>query len=110
MAQFFLALYDDPTLFAKLSPDQMEAALEKYMDWSKRSFVLGKRLADDSGRVLRAPNGIPRAADGPYSETKEVLGGIFIIEAADYDEAVAFTMDHPHLQFGTIELRRLWDE
>ena len=51
-----------------------------------------------------------RAVDGPYSATKEVLGGFYLIEAADYDEAVQLAMDHPHLQFGgTLEIRKLWE-
>ncbi len=109
MAQFMLALYDDPTGWTKLSPEQMQKAVEKYMVWGKKAFVVdGKRLGDDAGRVLRGSGGKPRATDGPYSETKEVLGGIYIIEAADYDEAVARTLDHPHLEHGTIELRQLW--
>lgn len=109
MAQFMLALYDDPSGWTKLSPEQMQKSIEKYMAWGKNAFVVqGKRLADDPGKVLKGVGGKPRATDGPYSETKEVLGGIYIIEAANYDEAVKFTLDHPHLEHGTIELRALW--
>ena len=62
------------------------------------------RLAEDSGKVLR--NG--RVTDGPYSEAKEVLGGYFLIEAANYDQAVERTKDHPHLHYGgTIEVRAI---
>jgi hypothetical protein len=111
MPQFMLALYDDPAQFAKLSPEQMQKSVEKYMAWGKNAFVVdGKRLADDAGRVLRAAQGKPCVTDGPYSETKEILGGIYIIEAANYDEAVARIKDHPHLEHGTIELRQLWGE
>ena len=47
--------------------------------------------------------------DGPFTETHEVLGGYYIIEAADYDEAVKLTLDHPHLEYGgTIEVRQFW--
>ena len=46
--------------------------------------------------------------DGPYSETKEVLGGYYLIEAANYDEAVRRCKDHPHLEHGgTIEVRQI---
>jgi hypothetical protein len=111
MAKFFLALYDEPNGFAKLSPEQMQKAVEKYMAWSKQSFVVdGKRLADDLGRVMRSTGGKPKVTDGPYSETKEILGGMYVIEAVSYDEAVQLTMDHPHLEFGTIEVRQLWGQ
>lgn len=48
--------------------------------------------------------------DGPYSEAKEVIGGYFAIEAADYDEALDLCRDCPHLKYGErIELRRVDD-
>jgi len=104
-----LALYDDPSGWKKLSPEEMQKAVEKYMAWGKRPYVVqGKRLGGDLGRVLKGVNGKARATDGPYSETKEVLGGIYLIEAKDYDEAVQRTLDHPHLEHGTIELRQLY--
>ena len=109
MPQYMLALYDDPSGWKRLSPEEMQKAVEKYMAWGKRPYVVqGKRLGTDLGRVLKASNGKPRATDGPYSETKEVLGGIYLIEAKDYDEAVERTLDHPHLEHGTIELRQLY--
>jgi len=104
-----LALYDDPARWPQLSPEEMQKSIERYMAWGKRPYVVqGKRLAGDNGRVLKSANGQARATDGPYSETKEVLGGIYLIEAKDYDEAVERTLDHPHLDHGTIELRQLY--
>jgi len=109
MPQYMLLLYDDPTGFHKLSPEEMQKAVEKYVAWSKRPFtVMSKRLGTDPGRVIRSNGGKPRAVDGPYSETKEVMGGFYVIEAANYDEAVQLSMDHPHLEHGTIEVRQLW--
>jgi hypothetical protein len=109
MPQYMLALYDDPSHWPKFSPEEMQKILEKYMAWGKRPYVVdGKRLAGDNGRVLKAAGGKARATDGPYSETKEVLGGIYLIEAKDYDEAVERTLDHPHLDHGTIEVRQLY--
>ncbi len=108
MSQFMLLLYDNPAHWATLSPEEMQKALEKYMAWTKKS-VDTKRLAEDVGRVIRSQGGKPRATDGPYSETKEVLGGFYTIEAANYDEAVQKAMDHPHLEYGgTIEVRQVY--
>ena len=96
MSQFMLLLYDNPTNWQKLSPEEMQKAIEKYMAW-------------DAGKVIRSQGGKPRATDGPYSETKEVLGGYYTIEAANYDEAVKRALDHPHLEYGgTIEVRQLY--
>ncbi|HTU46830.1 MAG TPA: YciI family protein [Bryobacteraceae bacterium] len=108
MPQYMLLLYSDPSGWDRLSPEEMQKALEKYIAWGQKAFVKGSmRLAHDVGRVLRAKGGTPRATDGPYSETKEVLGGYYLIEAADYDEAVKRTLDHPQLEYGgTIEVRQ----
>ena len=115
MSQFLLLLYETPTSigrFKALSPEEMQKAIEKYMAWAKKPFTVdSKRLAGEPGRVMRSHNGTPRTTDGPFSETKEVLGGFYLIEAADYDEAVARTNDHPHLEYGgTIEVRKLYGQ
>jgi hypothetical protein len=105
-----LLLYDDPTQWGKLSPEEMQNAIEKYRAWTTKPFTKdSKRLGADAGRVVRNHNGKPRAGDGPYSETKEVLGGFYLVEARDYDEAVTLALDHPHAQYGTIEVRSLWE-
>jgi hypothetical protein len=110
MAHFMLLLYDNPSHWATLSPEEMQKAIEKYGAWTKKVFTKdSKRLAEDAGRVIRAQGGKPRATDGPYSETKEVLGGYYTIEAANYEEAVQRSLDHPHLEYGgTIELRQVY--
>jgi hypothetical protein len=110
MPQFMLLLYDNPADWQQVSPEEMQKAIEKYREWTTRPYTRdSKRLGEDAGRVVRPHNGKPRATDGPYSETKEVLGGFYLIEAKDYDEAVALALEHPHVEFGgTIEVRQLW--
>ena len=108
MSQFMLLLYDDSSRWEKLSPEEMQKAIEKYMAWTKKS-VDSKRLEGDVGKVIRPQGGKPRAADGPYTESKEILGGFYTIEAANYDEAVQKAMTHPHLEYGgTVEVRKVY--
>jgi hypothetical protein len=111
MHQYMLLLYDDPSGWERLSPEEMQKALEKYVAWAKKPFMKGTmRLGPDVGRVIRSKDGKPRTTDGPYSETKEVLGGYYLIEAANYEEAVERTLDHPHLEYGgTIEVRQTFE-
>ena len=110
MAQFLGVLYGDPARFESMPPAALQAAIAKYMGWgqqaTKKKLIVGSnKLVDDKGKVLRRT---PVATDGPYSETKEVLGGYYLIEAANYDEAVKFFQDHPHLTYdGTIEIRKI---
>lgn len=111
MPKFMLLLYhDNPAGWAKLSPEEMQKAIEKYEGWSKKPFTKGSlRLAHDNGRVLSGKGGKPKALDGPFIESKEVLGGYYIIEAANYDEAVKHAFTHPQLEYGgTIVIREAW--
>ncbi len=45
--------------------------------------------------------------DGPYTEVKDIVGGVFVIEAASYDDAVALASGCPHLEYGEIEVREV---
>lgn len=109
MPRFALILHGDPARWKKVSPKEMQKVTEKYMAWGQNAANAGflrasHRLALDAGKVLQDT----RAIDGPYSETKEIVGGFYVIEAADYEEAVHRTSDHPHMQYGgTIEVRQL---
>jgi hypothetical protein len=114
VAQFLLLLHDDPAPWREMSPAEMQAWIQKYMAWGDKArkegfYKASQKLTGDAGRVMRSagPRGKPRISDGPFIETKEVLGGYYLIEARDYDEAVARSLDHPHLQHGTIELRQV---
>ncbi len=110
MSQFLLLLHDEPGTWAKLSPEEMQKATEKYVAWRQAAHTKGaNRLAPDMGKVLRTKNGTRTVSDGPYSETKEVCGGYYLIEAANYDEAVKISLTHPHLEFGTVEVRKIWE-
>jgi hypothetical protein len=113
MPKYMLLLHDDPAPFLAMSPQEMQAAIEQYIAWGeslRERGLLGQshKLADEPGRVVRSANGAIRVTDGPYSETKEVLGGYYIVAADNYDHAVNLTRDCPHLQHGgTIEVRQI---
>jgi hypothetical protein len=47
--------------------------------------------------------------DGPFAESKEVLGGFWLLEAASYEEVQGFLKDHPHLDAGSLEVRQIHD-
>ena len=113
MAHYMLLLYDEPGHWRSLSPADMQKAIEKYMAWraklqNQKIFRGSHKLADDVGKVMRAANPGVRVTDGPYSETKEVLGGYFLIEVPTYAAAVEVTRECPHLEYGgTIEVRQV---
>lgn len=113
MPKFMMILHDSLPELAKLSPGEMQAVLARYQAWSASvaqagKLVGGEKLCDEGGKHLTAPKGKLLVRDGPYAEAKELVGGYFLIEAADYDEAVRVCTDCPHLALGgRIELRQI---
>ncbi len=111
MPQFLLALRDDPSQFAELSPAEMQAVIERYTAWGERlgaRHVGGNKLADEApAAVMRGGASGAVVTDGPYGETKEVLSGYFLIEADDLAHAVELCRDHPHLDGGSVEIRQI---
>jgi len=115
MPKYMLLLHDPVDGFSAMSPEQMQRVIQKYMAWGDRlrkDGVLhdGQKLTDEPGRVIRSSGGQTRVTDGPYSETKEVLGGYYTVTAADYDGAIAIARTCPHVDYGgTIEVRQVDD-
>lgn len=113
MPNYMLLLHDRTDGFAAMSPEEMQQVIQKYMAWGDRlrtEGILrdGQKLTDEPGRVIRSHNGPPRVTDGPYSETKEVLGGFYVVAADNYDKAVEVAVTCPHVEYGgTIEVRQI---
>jgi hypothetical protein len=112
MPKYMLILHEDPARFARLSPSDMQAIVERYGAWAgklaqARKLVAGDKLRDDGGRRLRRDAGGRVVSDGPYAEAKDVIGGFFTIEASSTDEAQQLASDCPHLDYGWIELREI---
>jgi hypothetical protein len=71
--------------------------------------VLGDRLVEPHrAMTVRVRDGELMVVDGPYAETKEVMGGFDVIECADIDEAVEIASKHPIAKLGMIEVRPFW--
>ena len=113
MSKYMLLLHEDPSGFATMSPADIQQVIEKYVTWGDRLKAAGiltdgQKLTDEPGKVIRGSGGKMRVTDGPYSETKEVLGGYYVVEADSYEQAVERTKECPHLEYGgTIELREI---
>lgn len=105
MPQYILLLHEPAALAPEISPEEMQTVIQRYKNWREemgtKGFMLGgDKLEDGTGRVLKSAGGRIRVTDGPYAETKEVLGGLFRIQADSYDQAVEVARSCPHLEFG----------
>ena len=72
-------------------------------------FVACERLQPTrAARTLRFRDGKPSVTDGPFAETKEQLAGFYLVDAKDFDEAVAITAKIPPAHLGCVEVRPVW--
>lgn len=107
MPQFLILLRDADWNPESLSPEEIQAIMKRYRAWVDRVAGKGHKLRDGEGRVLVRGDAGVSVTDGPYAESREVLGGYLVIEAPDYDAAVRECDDSPHLDFGSIEIRAI---
>jgi hypothetical protein len=112
MPNYVLLLHESPDLAPDLGPQEMQAAILRYRKWADRLRDSGhlkgrSKLVDCAGRVLRKDDSDVRITDGPFVETKDVIGGIFTITAETYEQVVEMSRDCPHLEFGPIEIREI---
>ncbi len=112
MPNYLFLLHLDPSVLERASPEEMQEIIQKYATWRQRLqaagvIVGGDKLQDGTGRVLRRNAGQTSIIDGPYTESKEVIAGIFKILAPDYQAAVEVATECPHLEYGTLEIREV---
>jgi len=113
MPSFLLLLHQNVDRPKPSSPDEYMAITKTYMAWTDRirregHHQGGQKLTDDSGKILRNSGGRVSITDGPYAESKEVLGGYYLITARDYEEACKVAATSPHLGYGgRIEVRQI---
>ena len=110
MKDFLLVFRADYQAAPTGSPEEMQAMMKKWMDWiggiaaQNKLTDRGNRLAG-GGKVLR-PNNV--VTDGPYMETKELIGGYTIIKADSLEEAVQLSKDCPIMAVGgSVEVREI---
>jgi hypothetical protein len=113
--QYLMLLYAAESSFNSLTPEQQKAGVEQYFRFTEEikhngKWVGSNRLAPvASATTVRVRDGKRVVTDGPFVETKEQLGGYYLIEAKDLDEAIAIAARCPGAQHGTIEVRPVWE-
>ena len=109
--KYILLIYGNEAEGAKRSQAQMGAMLKEYGVFTESiqhngNYVAGERLQPSStATTVRVREGKTLATDGPFAETKEHLGGFYLIEAKDLDEATAIAARIPSARFGCVEVR-----
>jgi len=113
--QYLLLLYSNEHGWDSLTPEQQQqgaAAYKAYTEALQKSGALkgSNRLQPTStAATVRNENGKAQVLDGPYADSKEQLGGYYLIEAPDLDAAIAWANRCPGASHGTIEVRPVWE-
>jgi hypothetical protein len=104
----YMLLFRGTELRKSLSPEELQKVSEDWMAWFKRLTEQGKALAGNplerEGKIVSGKDRI--VSDGPFAESKEAIGGYFLLDVATMDEAVDIARECPGLPYGIrVEVR-----
>jgi hypothetical protein len=106
---------EDESTWSAVSPEEGEATMKGYMEFGEE---MGKRGVLQGGERLRPisdattvqlRNGEVLTSDGPFAETKEQIGGYYVVDCKDLDEAIEVASKIPAAKVGSIEVRPIWE-
>jgi hypothetical protein len=111
--KYLLMIYDDEIARHTLPPDEKSAVHASYVGLVKSlgaTYIGGAPLAlTKTAKSVRVRDGKTQITDGPFAETREQLGGYFLVEATSYEEAAKIAERMPGAKVGTIEIRPVLD-
>jgi hypothetical protein len=109
--QYLLLIYDDEKIWQNMSDAERGKYMAEYNDYSKAirdsgHFKAGEALQHThTATSVRVREGKTITTDGPFAETREQLGGFYMVEAKNLDEAIELASRIPSSRLGTIEVR-----
>jgi hypothetical protein len=109
--KYMLLIHDEEQAWGKLSESDRNAMYAEYGQFGQSiqasgNYVAGAQLHPTSSATsVRLRDGKRLVTDGPFAETREQLGGYYLVEAKDLDEAIGIAARIPSARFGTIEVR-----
>jgi hypothetical protein len=96
------------------TPEQASAAIQAWLDYVNEAKAAGVLVHSEALRpvtdatTVRVRNGKTLTTDGPFAETHEQIGGIFLLDCKDLDEAISWAAKMPGARYGSIEIRPVW--
>lgn len=109
--QYLLMIYEPEKVWTEMSEDGRNKMFGEYMEFTSSVKASGHFKAGDAlqptatATTVRVRDGKTQVTDGPFAETREQLGGYYLIEAANLDEATKIAARIPSARFGSIEVR-----
>jgi hypothetical protein len=114
LMQYLLTLYAEEAGYQRMTKEQQQQGMAAYMAYTEAlkqagAYVGSNRLQPiATATTVRTVDGKTQVLDGPYADSKEQLGGYFLIDAPDLDAALSWAARCPGAQHGAIEVRPIW--
>jgi hypothetical protein len=112
--QYILLLHANEAGFAKMTPAEQQQGLASYMAYSEALTKAGALVGSNrlqpvaTATTVRIVDGKNQVLDGPYADSKEQLGGYYLIDVPDLDAALSWAARCPGANHGAIEVRPIW--
>jgi hypothetical protein len=112
---YLCLIYSDETIWPKLPKSETDTMMGEYLEFTEGirksgHYLGGNRLQPThAATTVRIRNGKLSTTDGPFAETKEQLGGYYLVEAKDLNEAIQIAARIPGARVGSIEVRPVWE-
>jgi hypothetical protein len=113
--RYMLSIYTDETRLAQASPDDIKWVMDAYGEFGREVeeagvFVTGDGLQPTgTATTVRVRDGETLLTDGPFAETREQLGGFYVLDCQDIDEALRWAAKIPDAVHGSVEVRPVMD-
>ena len=113
--KYLCLIYDDEKTSEAMSKEEQDAFMGEYMSFTEGIVASGHMIAGEAlhqvqtATTVRIRNGRISTTDGPFAETREQLGGFYLIEARDLNDAIQVAAKIPSARIGSIEVRPVVD-
>ncbi len=114
--KYMLLMYANESETTKFTPEEGQALFQDWQTLLREAQDAGVLLSSNglspvtNATTVRVREGRTLLTDGPFAETHEQLGGFFVLECTDLDEAIRWAAKIPHAKYGSVEIRPLWDQ
>jgi hypothetical protein len=113
--KYLFTIYNDESRFAEATPEDIQQMLSAYEAFSRAATEAGVMLGGEglqpsgTATTVQVRNDNTVTSDGPFAETREQLGGYYLLDCRDLDEAIGWATQIPGARNGTIEVRPVMD-
>lgn len=114
--RYMILIYGDPNVYAQMSQDTQQEEFASYMAFNQEAgergvlTFAGQLQPATLATTVRIRDGKTLTTDGPYAETKEHLGGFYVLDCKDLDEAIALAAKLPVAKHGSVEIRPVMEQ